>query len=168
MVQHPTTLVAPTKEELASSEFWAALEADSKAMFEMCGFEQTLHGVPIEEIISADYVTDLKLIVQMVRWYMIGLVSPQELAVYHPVALMEDLRSRMKRSRLQYLPSQAMEHTTAHMIAWWEQNTITSSWRTMKAHAQIGQCPADITDALADFLWQFRDIITASVERSDS
>jgi hypothetical protein len=87
-------------------------------------------------------------------------VSPQELNVYHPNLLLDDLRERITRSPLYHLPSPMMEHTKERMCSWWQQHTVTSAWRNLQAHVCIHEGDEALAEAVADFMWSVRDVLT--------
>jgi hypothetical protein len=142
------------------NDFQLALQADSEVMFDLCGFGQMFNGLPLDHLLATEYLTELKTAVQIVRWYMIGLVSPQELNVYHPNLLLDDLRERITRSPLYHLPSPMMEHTKERMRSWWQQHTVTSAWRNLQAHVRIHDGSEALAEAVADFMWSVRDVLT--------
>lgn len=87
-------------------------------------------------------------------------MKPGEIDVPHPAMLMVDLRRRIAASPEEYKPSFIMEDTIERMIAWWTTNTITSSWRSVKAHVRVAEATVDaLCNALADFLWEIRDVV---------
>jgi hypothetical protein len=98
-------------------------------------------------------------IAQMARWYEIGLVTPQELNVVHPTTLMIDLRRRIATSPNEHIRSPAMDYTLGRMITWWQRHTVTSAWRSLKAHVRVTETSTDLADALADFLWNVRGVL---------
>ena len=98
-------------------------------------------------------------IAQMARWFEIGLVTPQELNVAHPTTLMIDLRRRIAASPTEHVHSPAMDYTLVRMMTWWQHHTVTSAWRSLKAHVRVTDTPANLADALADFLWNVRGIL---------
>jgi hypothetical protein len=95
----------------------------------------------------------------MTRWFEIGLVTPRELNVWHPTALMIDLRCRIAASPKEYIRSPAMDYTLVRMMTWWQNHTVTSAWRSLKAHVRVTETSSDLADALADFLWNVRGIL---------
>jgi hypothetical protein len=95
----------------------------------------------------------------MTRWFEIGLVTPQELGVVHPTTLMIDLRARIAASPTEHVRSSAMDYTLARMMTWWQHHTVTSAWRSLKAHVRVTETSTDLADALADFLWNVRGIL---------
>jgi hypothetical protein len=42
------------------------------------------------------------------------------------------------------------------MITWWQHHTVTSAWRSLKAHVRVNEHSTDLADALADFLWEIK------------
>ena len=72
---------------------------------------------------------------------------------------MIDLRRRIAASPTEHVPSPAMDYTLVRMMTWWEQHTVTSAWRSLKAHVRVNHTSSDLADALADFLWNVRGIL---------
>jgi hypothetical protein len=149
----------PTAVEL---DFLAALEADASTQLRRLEFDDRVGRTRLLKFIHEAYTLELMLIAQMSRWYEIGLVTPQELAVSCPVALMIDLRARIQASPNVYAGSPAMAYTLTRMMDWWQANTIASSWRSLKAHVRVQQTPDDLANELADFLWSVREMLGAS------
>jgi hypothetical protein len=52
-----------------------------------------------------------------------------------------------------------MDYTLVRMMTWWQNNTVTSAWRSLKAHVRVTETSSDLADALADFLWNVRGIL---------
>lgn len=137
-----------------------ALRSDATTLMQRVGFDDRIGRKRIFDLIDECYEIDLMVVVQLVRWYEIGLVTPGEIDVPHPAMLMIDLRRRIAASPDAYKPSSIMEGTIERMIAWWTANTVTSSWRSVKAHVRAVDEPIDaLCDALADFLWEIRDVV---------
>lgn len=145
----------------------AALESDATSLMKRLGFDDRLGRKRLADVISDLYITELMVIVQLVRWHEIGLVKPYELDVPHPEVLMGDLRQRIARSPREYVASDVLLRALGVMMAWWSENTVTTAWRSVKAHVQI-DVPADgIVDAIADFLWDVRDALSATASCGD-
>lgn len=137
-----------------------ALRSDATTLMQRVGFDDRIGRKRIFDLIDGLYEIDLMVVVQLVRWYEIGLVKPGEIDVPHPAMLMIDLRRRIAASPDVYKPSFIMEGTIERMIAWWTANTITASWRSVKAHVRVADEPVNaLCDALADFLWEIRDAL---------
>ena len=144
-----------------------ALRSDAMTLMQRVGFDDRVGRKRIFDLIDGCYEIDLMVVVQLVRWYEIGLVQPGEIDVPHPAMLMIDLRRRIAASPDAYKPSFIMEGTIERMIAWWTANTITSSWRSVKAHVRVVDEPVDtLCDALADFLWAVRDMVPTKENKS--
>ncbi len=137
-----------------------ALRSDATTLMQRVGFDDRIGRKRIFDLIDGCYEIDLMVIVQLVRWYEIGLLKPDEIDVPHPAMLMIDLRRRIAASPGLYKWSFIMEGTIERMIAWWTANTITSSWRSVKAHVRVADEPVGaLCDALSDFLWEIRDVV---------
>jgi hypothetical protein len=141
----------------ADLDFKTAIEADAEVELRRLGFDDKFGRKRLADLIHESYVLELMTIAQMVRWFEIGLVSPQELNVAHPTALMIDLRSRIATSPRVHLRSYAMDYTLARMMTWWQHHTVTSAWRSLKAHIRVTDTSTELADALADFLWNVRN-----------
>ncbi len=140
-------------------EFKAAIETDANVQFKRFGFDDRFGQKRLTDLIDECYVLELMTIVQMVRWFEIGLVTPQELDVVHPTTLMIDLRQRIAASPLEHVRSPAMDCTLRRMVTWWQQHTITSAWRQLKAHVRVPHTSHDLADAVADLIWNTRHIL---------
>jgi hypothetical protein len=141
----------------------AALRYDADVLMKRLGFDQRFGRKRLASLIDDAYLTEMKVIVQLVRWHEIGLVKPYEIDVPHPALLMIDLRRRIAVSPKDYVPSFIMEGTIQRMITWWSENTITSAWRSVKAHVRVAESPTEgMCDALAEFLWELRDTLTVA------
>jgi len=81
--------------------------------------------------------------------------------------LMIDLRRRIAESSQQYVRSHAMDYSIARMMIWWQKHTITSAWRSLKAHVRVKETSSDLADSLADFIWDVRDLLRPSTEGED-
>jgi len=144
----------------ADLDFKAALEADAAAALPRLGFDDRVgRRRRLTSLIHEGYVLELMVIAQMARWFEIGLVTPQELAVPHPTALMIDLRARIAASPREHVRSPAADFTLVRMMNWWQENTVTSAWRSLKAHIRVTETSMDLADAVADFLWNARDFL---------
>jgi hypothetical protein len=152
----PQHLPAPTATDL---DFKTALETDAETQLKRLGFDDKFGRKRLRDLIHEAYVLDLMTIAQMTRWFEIGLVTPQELNVWHPTALMIDLRRRIAASPNEYIRSPAMHYTFVRMVTWWKHHTVTSAWRSLKAHVRAPETSTDLADALADFLWNVRGIL---------
>ena len=147
----------------------AALQYDATTLMQRIGFDDRYEGQHLLDLVDGCYRIELMVIVQLVRWYEIGLVKPGEIDVPHPAILMVDLRRRIAASPEAHQWSFIMEGTIERMIAWWTDHTITSSWRSVKAHVRIAGDPADsLFDALADFLWEVRDAVAPMKGKSNA
>ena len=144
----------------ADLDFKAALEADAEIQLNRLGFDDTFGRKRLADLVHEDYMLELMTISQMVRWFEIGLVTPQELAVVHPTMLMIDLRARIAISPTEHVRSPAMDYTLGRMMTWWQQHTVTSAWRSLKAHVRATEPSSDLADALADLLWNARGILS--------
>ncbi len=141
----------------------AALESDATTLMRRIGFDDRIGRKRIADLIDDMYLTELMVIVQLVRWYEIGLLKPEEIDVQHPTVLMIDLRRRIAASPKTYVVSPVLLDTLGQMMAWWSKNTITSAWRSVKAHVRLADEPASgLCNALAEFLWQVRDVLVAT------
>jgi len=143
----------------ADLDFTAALEADAEIELKRLGFDDRFGRKRLSDLIHEAYIFELMLIAQMMRWFEIGLVTAQELAVSHPTALMIDLRRRIATSPKEHVRSPAMDYAFERMLAWWQQHTITSAWRSLKAHVRVEDTSNDLADAIADFLWNIRPLV---------
>ncbi len=152
----PQPLPAPTAADL---DFKTALETDAEIQLKRLGFDDTFGRKRLHHLIHEAYVLELMVIAQMTRWFEIGLVTPHELDLAHPTALMIDLRCRIAASPKDYIRSPAMDYTLVRMMTWWQHHTVTSAWRSLKAHVRATETPTDLADALADFLWNVREIL---------
>ncbi|MFM7135832.1 MAG: hypothetical protein ACKO1M_02010 [Planctomycetota bacterium] len=150
---------APTAADL---DFKAAIEADAEVQLRRLGFDDRIGRKRLLDLVHEAYVLELMTIAQMVRWFEIGLVTPQELNVVHPTTLMIDLRQRIAASPSEHVRSPAMGYTLGRMMTWWQHNTVTSAWRSLKAHVRVTETSTDLADALADFLWNVRDMLSTS------
>lgn len=152
----------------ASDKLYAvALQSDAVALMKRLGFDDRFGRKRLADLINDLYITELMVIVQLVRWHEIGLVKPYELNVPHPQVLMVDLRQRIALSPREYVASNVLLRALGAMMAWWSENTVTTAWRSVKAHVQI-DVPADgIVDAIADFLWDVRDVLSANASCGD-
>lgn len=145
----------------------AALESDATTLMQRIGFDDRIGRKRIADLINDLYLTELMVIVQLVRWYEIGLLKPYEIDVPHPAVLMIDLRRRIAASPKTYAASPVLLQTLGQMMTWWSENTITTAWRSVKAHVQLADEPAiGLCDALADFLWEVRDALTATASNA--
>jgi len=143
----------------ADLDFKAAIEADAEVELKRLGFDDKFGRKRLHQLVHEAYVLELMTIAQMVRWFEIGLVTPQELNVAHPTTLMIDLRRRIATSPTEHIRSPAMDYTLGQMMTWWQQHTVTSAWRSLKTHVRVTDTSTDLADALADFLWDVRDIL---------
>ena len=143
----------------ADLDFKAAIETDAAIQLKRLGFDDKFGRKRLHNLVHEAYVLELMTIAQMTRWFEIGLVTPQELDVAHPTALMIDLRRRIAASPKEYIRSPAMDYTLVRMMTWWQHNTVTSAWRSLKAHVRATDTSTDLADALADFLWNVRGIL---------
>ena len=143
----------------ADLDFKAAIEADAAVQLKRLGFDDKFGRKRLHQLVHEAYVLELMTIAQMARWYEIGLVTPQELNVVHPTTLMIDLRRRIATSPNEHIRSPAMDYTLVRMMTWWQHHTVTSAWRSLKAHVRATETSTDLADALADFLWNVRGIL---------
>ena len=143
----------------ADFDFKAAIEADAEVQLKRLGFDDKFGRKRLHQLVHEAYVLELMTIAQMARWYEIGLVTPQELNVLHPTTLMIDLRRRIATSPNEHIRSPAMDYTLGQMITWWQRHTVTSAWRSLKAHVRVTETSTDLADALADFLWNVRGVL---------
>lgn len=143
----------------ADLDFKAAVEADADVELKRLGFDDRFGRKRLQDLIHEAYVLELMVIAQMVRWYEIRLVSPQELTVVHPTVLMIDLRQRIAASPQEHIRSEMMDYTLCRMWSWWKQNTLTTAWRSLKAHVRVAHSSDDLADALADFIWDARGLL---------
>jgi hypothetical protein len=81
----------------------AALTSDATTLMRRVGFNDRIGRKRLCDLISDLYTTELMAIVQLVRWYEIGLVKPGEIDVPHPVVRMTDLRRRIATSPREYV-----------------------------------------------------------------
>ena len=147
---------APSALTAADLDFKAAIEADAEAQLSRLGFDDKFGRKRLHDLVHEAYVLELMTIAQMTRWFEIGLVTPQELNVVHPTTLMIDLRRRIATSPNEHIRSPAMDYTLGRMITWWQHHTVTSAWRSLKAHVRVNEHSTDLADALADFLWEIK------------
>lgn len=154
MKRQPSPALTP-----AALDFKSAIEADAEVQLERLGFDDKFGRKRLHHLVHEAYVLELMTIAQMVRWFEIGLVAPQELDVVHPTTLMIDLRRRIATSPKEYIRSPAMDYTLVRMMTWWQHHTVTSAWRSLKAHIRATETSTDLADALADFLWNVRGIL---------
>jgi hypothetical protein len=140
-------------------DFKTALAADADIQFKRLGFDDRFGRKRLSDLVHEAYVLELRIIAQMVRWFEIGLVTPEELNVVHPTTLMIDLRQRIATSPREHICSPAMDYTLSRMWSWWKEHTVTSAWRSLKAHVRVTDEPHDLADALADFIWNIRDVL---------
>ena len=152
----PQTPPAPTAADL---DFKAAIEADAEIQLKRLGFDDKFGRKRLHHLVHEAYVLEVMIIAQMIQWFEIGLVTPQELDVVHPTALMTDLRRRIAASPKEHIRSTAMDYTLVRMMTWWQHNTVTSAWRSLKAHIRVTETSTDLADALADFLWNARKML---------
>jgi hypothetical protein len=152
---------APTAADL---DFIAAIEADAKIELKRLGFDDTFGRKRLPDLVHEAYVLELMTIAQMARWFEIGLVTPQELNVVHPTALMINLRARIAGSPTEHVRSPAMDYTLGRMMTWWQHHTVTSAWRSLKAHVRVTETSTDLADAVADFLWNVRGILGTATD----
>jgi len=157
----PRPLPAPTAADL---DFKAAIEADAEVQLKRLGFDDKFGRKRLPDLVHEAYVLELMTISQMVRWFEIGLVTPQELSVVHPTTLMIDLRRRIAASPTEHVRSPAMDYTLVRMMTWWQQHTVTSAWRSLKAHVRVTKTSTDLAEALADFLWNVRGILGTATD----
>ena len=148
----------------ADLDFKAAIEADAEVQLKRLGFDDKVGRKRLHDLVHEAYVLELMTIAQMARWFEIGLVTPQELNVAHPTTLMIDLRRRIAASPTEHIRSPAMDYTLGRMMTWWQHHTVTSAWRSLKAHVRVTDTPTDLADALADFLWNVRGILDAPAD----
>ena len=143
----------------ALADFHAAIEADAEVELKRLGFDEKFGRKRLADLVHEGYILELMTIAQMARWYEIGLVTPQELNVAHPTALMIDLRSRIAASPKEHIRSSAMDYTLVRMMTWWQHHTITSAWRSLRAHVRVTEPSHDLADAVADFIWNARSLL---------
>ena len=153
---------SPPVPTAANAAYCTALATDAGALMKRLGFDDRFGRKRLHQLIAEPYLFELKVVVQLVRWHEIGLVAPHEIDLPHPALLMVDLRKRIAASPTTHVPSLIMEGTIARMVAWWQQNTVTSSWRSVKAHVRVADVADDIADAIADFLWDARRMLAHS------
>jgi hypothetical protein len=143
----------------ADLDFKTAIEVDGEVGLKRLGFDDRFGRKRLHDLIHEAYVLELMVIAQVVRWYEIGLTSPQELTVVHPTLLMIDLRKRIAASPQEHVRSDMMDYTLCRMWSWWKEHTVTSAWRSLKAHVRVADTPHDLADALADFIWDARGLL---------
>ena len=143
----------------ALADFHAAIEADAEVELKRLGFDEKFGRKRLADLVHEGYILEIMTIAQMARWYEIGLVTPQELNVAHPTALMIDLRRRIAASPKEHIRSSAMDYTLARMMTWWQHHTITSAWRSLRAHVRVTKPSHDLADAVADFIWNARSLL---------
>lgn len=143
----------------ALADFHAAIEADAEVELKRLGFDEKFGRKRLADLIHEGYILELMTVAQMARWYEIGLVTPQELNVAHPTALMIDLRRRIAASPKEHIRSSAMDYTLVRMMTWWQHHTITSAWRSLRAHVRVTEPSHDLADAVADFIWNARNLL---------
>ncbi len=151
----------------AERDFKAAIEADAEIQLKRFGFDDRFGRKRLHNLVHEAYVLELMTIAQMARWFEIGLVTPQELNVAHPTLLMIDLRRRIAASPTDHIRSPAMDYTLGRMMTWWQHHTVTSAWRSLKAHVRVTSTSSDLADALADFLWSVRETLDTPTDRSE-
>lgn len=140
----------------------AALTSDATTLMRRLGFDDRIGRKRLCDLISDLYTTELMVVVQLVRWYEIGLLKPYELDVPHPAVLMTDLRRRIAMSPREYVASSVLLRSLGLMMAWWCENTVTTAWRSVKTHVRVVDPPDDLCDTVADFLWELRDVLVAA------
>lgn len=143
----------------ALADFHAAIEADAQVELKRLGFDEKFGRKRLADLVHEGYILELMTVAQMARWYEIGLVTPQELNVAHPTALMIDLRKRIAASPKEHIRSSAMDYTLVRMMTWWQHHTITSAWRSLRAHVRVTEPSHDLADAVADFIWNARNLL---------
>jgi hypothetical protein len=143
----------------ALADFYAAIEADADVELKRLGFDEKFGRKRLADLVHEGYILELMTIAQMARWYEIGLVTPQALNVAHPTALMIDLRRRIAASPKEHIRSSAMDYTLVRMMTWWQHHTITSAWRSLRAHVRVTEPSHDLADAVADFIWNARNLL---------
>lgn len=143
----------------ALADFHAAIEADAEVELKRLGFDEKFGRKRLADLIHEGYILELMTVAQMARWYEIGLVTPQELNVAHPTALMIDLRKRIAAAPKEHIRSSAMDYTLVRMMTWWQHHTITSAWRSLRAHVRVTEPSHDLADAVADFIWNARSLL---------
>jgi hypothetical protein len=154
-----TLLPAPT---VANVAYCTALATDAETLMKRLGFDDRFGPKRLHQLVAEPYRFELKVVFQLVRWHEIGLVRPHEIDLPHPALLMVDLRRRIAASPTTHVPALIMDGTIARMVAWWQQHTVTSSWRSVKAHVRVADEADDLADALADFLWDTRSMLAHS------
>ena len=163
MHQHSDTALTA-----ADLDFTAAIEADAEIQLKRFGFDDRFGSKRLHDLVHEAYVLELMTIAQMARWYEIGLVTPQELNVVHPTLLMIDLRRRIASSPTDHIRTPAMDYTLGRMMTWWQHHTVTSAWRSLKAHVRVTNTSSYLADALADFLWSVREALGTPTPRAKS
>jgi hypothetical protein len=154
----------PPAPAAADLDFKAAIEADAEVQLKRLGFNDKFGRKRLHDLVHEAYVLELMTIAQMTRWFEIGLVTPQELGVVHPTTLMIDLRSRIAASPTEHVRSPAMDYTLGRMMTWWQHHTVTSAWRSLKAHVRVTETSTDLAEALAEFLWNVRGILGTATD----
>jgi hypothetical protein len=81
-----------------------------------------------------------------------------------PATLMIDLRRRIAASPTEHVRSPRMDYALVRMMTWWQHHTVTSAWRSLKAHVRVTETSTDLADALADFLWNVRGILGTATD----
>lgn len=140
----------------------AALTSDATTLMRRLGFDDRIGRKRLCDLISDLYTTELMVIVQLVRWYEIGVLKPYERDVPHPAVLMTDLRRRVAMSPKEYVASSELLRSLGRMMAWWSENTVTTAWRSVKTHVRVAGPPDHLCDTVADFLWELRDVLVAA------
>ena len=149
---------------VADAAYLTALATDADTLMKRLGFDDRFGRKRLHQLVAERYLFELKVVVQFVRWHEIGLIAPHEIDLPHPALLMVDLRKRIAASPTTHVSSLIMEGTITRMVAWWQQNTVTSSWRSVKAHVRVADGADDIADAIADFLWDTRSMLAHSTD----
>ena len=111
----------------------AALHSDATTLMQRVGFDDRIGQKRFADLIDETYLIELKVIVQLVRWYAIGLVTPVEIDVPHPALLMFDLRRRIQASPNKHVSSFVMDGTLERMVAWTRHTTIRAPRRVAGA-----------------------------------
>lgn len=145
----------------------AALQSDATTLMQRVGFDDRVGRQRLLDLIDGRYRFELMVIVQLVRWYEIGLAKPGEIDVPPPELLMSDLRRRIAASPNKHVSSFIMNGTFQRMVAWWTENTITTAWRSVKVHVRASGTTNDLCDAVADFLWEARNVLTVGNSRGN-
>lgn len=120
----------------------AALHSDATTLMQRVGFDDLIGRKRFADLINETYLIELKVIVQLVRWYEIGLVKPGEIDVPHPSLLMIDLRRRIQASPNKHVSSFVMDGTFERMVAWWSTRGISraAAWMGPGDCRQDGRC----------------------------